>query len=66
MPTRMTRQHFNAIAEALAETRNDQWGDTDRTNAVDMVARSLAARLGRFNSGFDRERFLEACGVEEH
>ena len=53
----LTRQHFQAIAEAInhMELKDEQ----DRY----IVARDIADQFRRFNSGFDRKRFYEACGV---
>lgn len=65
----MTRKHFRAIADAVAEARRaNDYDTTEPTagiDAVDDVARNLADSLRQFNPSFDRARFLEACGVED-
>ncbi|MFF9265854.1 hypothetical protein [Streptomyces longwoodensis] len=66
----MTRRDFQAIADAVAEAR--RWTDDTNTEALDAlgaVARQLAAacaRQYRGGYGFNRPRFLEACGFPEH
>lgn len=50
----MTRKHFEAIA---CTVRNSAVDDAARAT----IARELAVTLSRFNSGFDRERFIAAC-----
>lgn len=58
MATSMTRQHFQAIAEAV-------WDYTriygDETFDAETLAGMLAQTLGRFNANFDRRRFIDAC-----
>lgn len=55
MNSSMTKQHFQAIADALYESKQD-----DVT--LDRVCEKIAAALKRFNSQFDEHRFLTACG----
>jgi hypothetical protein len=52
----MTRKHFKAIAETISEI--------DNTYERENVALRFAKMLPQFNGLFDRQRFLEACGVE--
>ena len=55
----MTRKHFQAIAETIAEIEN--------TYERENVALNFAKMLPQFNGHFDRQKFLEACwpiGVE--
>lgn len=47
----MSRKHFRAIAEALKGAK-----------ASLEVCQAVASTMYQFNSGFDRDKFLEACG----
>jgi hypothetical protein len=51
----MTRQHFQFIADTLAELPEPQ-----RSQTATLFARELK----RTNSGFKPDRFLTACKVE--
>lgn len=59
----LTKKHLEAFAAALkevfpgAELEQDVWRD-----CVNQITDVCA----RFNHGFDRTRFLKACGVEEN
>lgn len=59
-----TRQHYRAIAQAMARHRKDtgRW-DADGNTLVRAkdVEQSLAAFFAADNPRFDRERFLNAC-----
>ena len=61
----MTRKHFNSIAAAIDASRPSQYDcDRDLLNMqVDIVAKEMALNVGQFNPHFDRQRFLDACGV---
>ncbi len=60
----MTRQHFRAIAAAIAETYT--YAETDEAqDAIASTARHVASALARFNHHFDRDRFLTACGLTD-
>ena len=52
----MTRKHFEAIARAIRDLAVD-------AGAREEVAHRIADVLSGTNPRFDRERFLEACGV---
>lgn len=62
--TSMTRQHFKAIADAFRRTKpldtgaGVAWGYSQWSKDVEAVAYAL----GQFNSQFDRDKFLAACG----
>jgi hypothetical protein len=62
MATSMTRQHFAAIAEALRDELLRHRADDNHAaaRAVVEAAGEIADTLRRFNSDFDRERFLNA------
>jgi len=47
----MTRKHFTAIAMNL-----------NATGASAMTCRSIAHTCAGFNSNFDFDKFMEACG----
>ncbi len=53
----MTRKHFEMIAAVVAEIKDAE----DRAGA----ATRFAFLLPSYNANFDRDRFLEACGVED-
>lgn len=60
----MTRQHFEAIAEALrSEKPADNWCPNKHVQWA-LDCKSIAFALSRFNGRFDRDRFLRACGME--
>ena len=54
---RMTRAHFQLIADTVAEV---SISDEDRNR----VAKAFAATLRGTNDNFKEDRFLRACGVE--
>jgi hypothetical protein len=64
----MTRKDYELIARAFRITketvRTDTLDPVMRTAGVNMAAKELAAALSRDNARFNRERFLQACGVE--
>lgn len=55
MSSSMTRQHFEAIAEAISTIEGD--------NLRRKVANKLCPVFLRFNSSFDKRKFKEACRV---
>lgn len=58
----MSRKHYVAIAAVLKDWRIE---DLDLGGAVsDDIAKDLAKLFKQDNIHFDRERFLNACGVE--
>jgi hypothetical protein len=63
---KMQRRHFEFIAEcikpALDNARLDRMSGP---GAIRALARDMATALSQTNSGFNRRRFLEACGIEE-
>ena len=59
----MTRKHFQAVAEAIRLEVKFLEADTDAHKAVRRVAQDLATVFKQANSNFDRQRFLEACGL---
>lgn len=54
----MTRKDFQLIADAISELNN-----YDGDDAYSYIANVFADRLADTNPRFDRNRFLEACGV---
>jgi len=68
----MTRKHYCAIAEAIAETRryvidfyDENKSIPPATRALDLTAQRLASEFKSDNPRFDRSRFLRACGASE-
>lgn len=60
MSVRMTRGHFQLIAEALSESMEVE--EADQTT-IRLVAIKLANRLRSTNPTFDRHKFLSACEI---
>jgi hypothetical protein len=63
----MTRQHFEAIAETLKGCKppNDRYTGDAALLQWNRMALDFADMCARSNGGFDRARFLKACGMEE-
>lgn len=57
----MTKQHFKAIADILAEAQPVLADGNDLTIWRALV-REFANMCETFNPHFDRERFFKACG----
>jgi hypothetical protein len=57
MTTSMTRQHFRALADAVASLDGGVFTDVQRQ----MVAGAVASAVARFNPAFQRSKFLTAC-----
>lgn len=51
----MTKQHFIALAKAIADIREIQ--------SRRMAATAVAEVAAQFNPRFDKARFFEACGL---
>ena len=65
----MTRKDYIALADALRKARRDNTrpprnGLSEHNRGVDWAARNIADELARDNPRFDRQRFLEAAGVQ--
>lgn len=60
----LTRKHFEMIARNVKSVRDHSRSDTFATHCVDRLARNLADEFANENERFNRERFLDACGVE--
>jgi hypothetical protein len=58
MSIKMTRSHFELIADVVAGT------DMDNINRAN-IAMNFANVLHRTNSAFDEKKFLKACGVTD-
>ena len=63
----MQRRHFQMIADVVNGSRlvmveGDYMRGYDK--ACKDIAESFASRLASTNPGFDRARFLAACGME--
>jgi len=65
----MTRKHFQAIADVLRYDMDNlhNWPTAEhevrKAGCADRANR-MAVMLAKQNPGFDRQRFLAACGVE--
>jgi hypothetical protein len=66
-----TGADFRAIAEAVNDARKalpdaDATGhDNRQTQVMDAMVKDIAARLARMNPRFDRQKFLDGCGVKQ-
>ena len=58
----MTKQHFQAIADTFKGQLEISHSDMRRAGII-QTARDMADTMRRFNSRFDRSRFLAACGL---
>src|SRR6266404_4600938 len=64
----MTRKHFQQIANAMQSLRKFEVNDAELSEDVRVVRYSsvvdaLAKVLAESNPKFDRDRFLDACGI---
>ncbi len=64
----MTRKHFQQIANAMQSLRKFEVNDAELSEDVRVVRYSsvvdgLAKVLAESNPRFDRNRFLDACGI---
>lgn len=58
----MSRKHYEAVAKAIrAERQND---DGRGAGAIASLADSMACIFEADSPRFDRDRFLEACGMD--
>jgi hypothetical protein len=58
----MTRQHFKALADALASERpGDSW-DANKKIQWMQDCKAVASVCKHFNPGFKPDRFYTACG----
>lgn len=62
----MTKKHFEAIAEIVANIPGgfDHIAGNDTKNARKALANELADYFQRENARFDRAKFLKACNVK--
>ena len=58
MPTSMTRQHFQAVADAVSRYSR---AHGQRVIMPEVLAEMLADELSQFSPAFDRARFMAAC-----
>jgi hypothetical protein len=70
--TSMTRKHFKAIADAMRDTKPQFHNLTQETafwraeilKQWETDCTTLARTLRQFNPLFDKDKFLDACGVK--
>jgi hypothetical protein len=68
----MSKKHYNALANAIKSELDliaERYGAGDETttlirNHIAGVAGSIATICKQDNAAFDKERFLNACGVQ--
>lgn len=63
----MTKKHYEAIGAILASYKNTPLYETDYSDyrTSEHLASDLADYFATDNKNFDRQRFLEACGIVE-
>ena len=65
----MTKKDYELIAAVIATNYREShlWSNKDKRegaeNSVECISEDLANMLAADNSRFDRERFLQACGL---
>jgi len=63
---RMTRQHFQLIADILKANKPNEVGDTTSFYIQwEGTVLRFAGVLAHTNPGFKKDKFLEACGLPE-
>lgn len=60
----MTKKHFDAVAELLADSLARSRGDSAEREATFRVGRGLADLFAQWYPGFQPDRFLQAAGME--
>jgi hypothetical protein len=58
-----SKKHYVAVAREIAELLKDLEGSNTAITAIALLASRLACIFKDDNPAFDRERFLQACGV---
>lgn len=61
----MTKKHYEAIAAILEKYRHAPLYESDYTDyrTAEHIANDLADYFETDNKNFDRNRFLQACGI---
>jgi hypothetical protein len=59
----MTKNHFWAIALTMKQAKEDWCIDFNDAGLHRRICEDLADTLSQFNDKFDKDKFLEACGV---
>lgn len=59
----MTRKHFEALADSIRVEVNHIKGN-EAKEAVRSIAVNVAIVCKACNPGFDKSRFMAACGLE--
>ncbi len=62
----MSRKHYVAVAQAVKDVRDIAKDVRNASEALDLLARRLATVFQGDNGMFDRNRFLRACGSNDH
>lgn len=57
----MTRKHFAAIAEEIADAKED-YPTEEAQKALEQVARGIAEQCRAINGRFQFNKFMTACG----
>ena len=60
----VSKKDFVAVAKILKEAREDWRGGTPVECLLNYIEEQIADYFAAENSMFDRERFINACGLE--
>ncbi len=62
----MSKKHYVAVAQAVKDVRDIAKDVRNASEALDLLAQRLATVFQGDNGMFDRNRFLRACGSNDH
>ena len=62
----MSKKHYVAVAQAVKDVRDIAKDARNVSEALDLLAQRLATVFQGDNGMFDRNRFLRACGSNDH
>ena len=63
--TKMTRKHFQLIADVLHKTRQELYWRDGAHETIDRLTEEFANELKKTNPCFNKDKFLRACGFTQ-